>query len=456
MRDLTQGSIPRHLGKLAGFMLVGMVFQTLYFLVDLYFVAELGSGAIAGVGLAGNIAFASLALTQTLTVGTTTLVAQALGAKHPREARRVFNQSQVLAMGVGVAFVAATLLGTDAFASTVTADAETAAALRSYLTWFLPSLGVQFLFVAMAAALRGAGEVRAPMLVQVASLVVNILLAPVLIAGWGTGRPLGAYGAGLATFVAVIVGALLLVVFLRRRHEVLTFDFRDWKPDFALWRRMLAIGLPAGGEFMLMFVYSTVIYTVIAQFGADAQAAFGIGMRIIQTGFMPAVAIAFSVSPIAAQNFGARNAGRVRGAMRAGLTSVAAIMLVFTALCHISPMSLVGVFTADANVIAIGTVMLGILSYNFVASGVVLVAGGVFQAIGNTLPSLAASATRMVLFAIPAVWMSRQAGFQLVHLWWLSVGSVLVQMSASLLLLRRELRRKLDVPAFLAPASSAA
>src|SRR6266508_4597441 len=107
MQDLTTGSISRHLLKTAGFMLVTMVFQTLYFLVDLYWVGSLGKEAVAGVGVAGNLTFIVLAVTQMLGVGTTTLVSHAVGQKDRDRALLVFNQSQVLSVLVGGLFLIA-------------------------------------------------------------------------------------------------------------------------------------------------------------------------------------------------------------------------------------------------------------------------------------------------------------------------------------------------------------
>src|SRR3954471_741362 len=104
MQDLTTGSLSRHLLKTTGFMLVTMVFQTLYFLVDLYWVGRLGKEAVAGVGIAGNLNFVTLAVTQMLSVGITTLGSHAAGEKDRARALRVFNQSQVLSVLVGVLF----------------------------------------------------------------------------------------------------------------------------------------------------------------------------------------------------------------------------------------------------------------------------------------------------------------------------------------------------------------
>ena len=126
-----------------------------------------------------------------------------------------------------------------------------------------------------------------------------------------------------------------------------------------------------------------------------------------------------------------------------------AAMVLFGMLCHLLPGALVKVFSKDPAVIAIGTEYLRIISFNFLASGLIFVASSMFQALGNTVPSLVASVVRIVLVAVPGVIFSRMAGFQLNWLWYLSVGSVYVQLILALLLLRREFSRRL---AFSKPA----
>src|SRR5204862_3200571 len=125
MQDLTTGSLSRHLLKTTGFMLVTMVFQTLYFLVDLYWVGSLGKEAVAAVGIAGNLTFIVLGLTQMLGVGTTTLVAHAAGRKEHAHGLVVFNQSQVLSVFTGVVLLVVGLAGQSAYTRTLAADAVT-------------------------------------------------------------------------------------------------------------------------------------------------------------------------------------------------------------------------------------------------------------------------------------------------------------------------------------------
>src|SRR5258706_13663550 len=296
MQDLTTGSVTRHLLKTTSFMLVTMVFQTLYFLIDLYWVGRLGKEAVAAVGVAGNLMFVVLAITQMLGVGTTTLVSHAVGRRdHPR-ALLVFNQSLVLSVLAGMLFLAfAGALG-GRYARSLCADATTAGLATDYLRWFVPALALQFTMVAMAAALRGSGNFKPGMVVQTATVIINMLLAPVLIFGWLTHRPLGVAGAALATFIAIVVGTGWLLLYFLPRDAALRMVPADWRPRFDMWGAMLKIGLPAGAEFAMMGAYLFIVYSITRPFGAEAQAGFGIGMRIVQAGFMPVVALGFAVA----------------------------------------------------------------------------------------------------------------------------------------------------------------
>ena len=443
MQDLTTGSLTRHLFATAGFMLFTMVFQTLYFLADLYWMGRLGKEAVAAVGVAGNLTFVVLAITQMLGVGTTTLVSHAAGRKDPDGARRVFNQAQSLSLVAGGLFLVVGLALTPAYARVFSADAATAALVRQFLWWFVPAMALQFALVAVSSALRGLGDFRPGMIVGSTTVVLNMALAPVLIFGWGTGIALGVGGAAVASLVAVGVGVAWLYWYAERPASILKIRRDEMRPDRAVWGRLLGIGLPAGVEFALIAVYMGVVYVVSQPFGAAAQAGFGIGQRVGQAGFMPIVALGFAVAPVAGQNFGARRGDRVRATFRTASALAVGGMALFVAVCQAVPDRLIRVFSSDPAVVAVGEEYLRIVSWNYVAAGLVFVMSSMFQAMGNTRPSLFTSAIRMVVVAIPAVLLSRVPGFALHWVWYLTVASVLLQAALGLYLLRREFRVRL-------------
>jgi putative MATE family efflux protein len=421
----------------------GMIFQTLYLLVDLYFVAALGEDSVAGVGVAGTLLFMIMALTQVLGVSAVALISQAVGSKDQERANLVFNQSLVLSALFALITLVGGYLFAETYLRTITADP---AALREGLTfmrWFLPGMALQFGMMAMASSLRATGIVKPAMLIQVLTVVLNTILAPILIAGWGPGPALGVLGAGLASSISIAVGVGLLTLYFFKLEKYVSFQTRMWRPRFDIWRRMLDIGLPAGGEMLLLFVYFSLVYWLIQDFGAAAQAGFSIGGRIMQSIFMPTMAIAFAVGPIVGQNFGAGLSGRVRETCYNGMILSSIVMLITTVLLQWRPEIMVAFFTDDVEVIAVGAVFLQLISLNFVAQGIVFTCSGVFQGLGNTRPALLSSAIRLIIFIPIAVYLKYQPGFAINQVWYVSIAAVSIQAIASFLLVRRELRIKL-------------
>lgn len=453
MKDLTTGPIGRHIVQMSIPIVVGMVLQTLYYLVDLYFVSRLGAAAVAGVSAAGNVFFIVMALTQMLGVSTVALVSHAVGRKDRGEANHIFNQSVVLAL----LCTAVTLMGGYGFADwymgTVGADAPTRAAGIAFLHGFIPGLALQFAIIVMGSALRGTGIVKPTMVVQAATVLLNTVLAPVMIAGWGTGVPLGTAGAGWASTIAVAAGTAFLAWYFLKLEHYVGFDTSQWKPDFRTWGRMLNIGVPSGGEFAFMALYSAVIYWIIRDFGASAQAGFGISGRIMQSIFLPAMAVAFAAAPIAGQNYGAKLPERVKETFVKSIVACVGLMIVLAFFVHWKGVLMIAYFTSDPAAVAFGSQFLSIISWNFAAMGVVFTCSSLFQALGNTWPSLFSMATRVVTFIIPAVWISSRPGFDIVDIWHLSVVTVLFQACLSLGLIYFQFRSRL---APLAPVTAEA
>jgi putative MATE family efflux protein len=446
MKDMTEGSVTKHLLHMSSFMAVSMFVQTLYLLADLYWVGRLGKEAIAAVGLSGNLMMVVLALTQMLGVGTTTVISQAVGRKDQPKAELAFNQSIILSLLVGLGFGVCSFPFRHQYSQALSADAATADQAVSYLLWFIPALMIQFPLVALGSALRATGIIKPAVGLQVLSVVLNIILAPLLIFGVGPFPKLGIAGAALATFLSILVANALTIVYFERSYRYLRFRVSLWRPQVKIWWSMLRIGIPAGAEFALMAVYIVVVYAIIRNFGAAAQAGFGVGARVMQAMFLPVIAVAFAVAPIVGQNFGGRRADRVRHSFYSALAITCGIMVLLTILSQFMAAAFIRGFSKDPGVIAFGSDYLQIISLNFVAMGIVFTTSSVFQGIGNTWPPLLSSATRLLLFALPAAALSQMPGFQIRHVWYLSVVSILLQACTNLLLLRREFQRKLTFP----------
>jgi putative MATE family efflux protein len=283
-----------------------------------------------------------------------------------------------------------------------------------------------------------------------------MVIAPFLIFGWGTGIRLGVAGAAVASLVSIAIGLLWIATYYFRPDAYLRFSTAHMRPELERWKRMLAVGLPTAFEYATMVVYLSVVYALTRPFGAAAQAGFGVGMRIMQAGFMPVVALGFAVAPVAGQNFGAGLRDRVIRTFKDGAAMAAGIMLLWAIVCQLFGHVLISVFSKDPAVIRVGDEYLHIISWNFIASGVIFVASSMFQAMGNTIPSLISSAIRVLIIVVPAFLLSRLPGFELTTIWYLSVAGTVAQLAISLLLLRREFGRRLPpaIPAGMAPQRS--
>jgi putative MATE family efflux protein len=281
------------------------------------------------------------------------------------------------------------------------------------------------------------------MILQMITVLVNVILAPVLIVGWGTGKPMGPAGAGLASTISVVVGVVLSAYYFHKHEKYVSVHREQMRPRAEVWGSLLYIGLPVGLEFLLMSVVMAFIYWVMRDFGAAAQAGFGVGQGVMRIIMLPAMAVAFASAPIAGQNFGAGRPERVRETFKWTVIISVVLMSLLTVLCQYESDTFMRIFTHEAAVIGVGAQMLLISSWNFAANGVIFSCSSMFQALGNTWPTILSSGIRLAAFVLPALWLSAQPSFELRHLWYVSVASMCLQAVISFGLLRREFRRKL-------------
>lgn len=441
IRDLTKDSIAHHILTMAAPAGVSMVAHIAYQLIDLYFVTRIGAAAAAGVNAAGNALLVITALAQVLIAGTLALVAQAVGRTDRVDANLVFNQSMTLAVVCAIVTAALLYAGVPTYMRQIAADAPTIDAGIAFIIWVLPGYSLTLPMVVFSAALRGCGIVRPTMIIYVLTVVMNALLAPVLIAGWGTGIALGVRGAGFATSISIAVCTVLLGAYFWRSQACMRMQPALATPRLRQWARILMIGLPAGGEFVLTLLYTAVVYYTIRDLGVSAQAGFSIGSRVLQAILLPGMAIAFAAGPVVGQNFAAGKWQRVRETFEKAALMATAIMVATTLIVQSAPQALVAMFDADPLTAEIAALFLQLMSWIFVAQGLIYICSTMFQGLGNTVPALVSSAVRFMVFAGPAVWLSMRPTFHLETLWYLSMVSIVLQAVVSLGLLRAEFRK---------------
>jgi putative MATE family efflux protein len=443
MQDLTCGSIHKHLFNMTMPIAFGLLIQTLYFIVDLYFVGNLGDVALAGVSTAGNLFFFVLALTQVFNVGCATLIAHAIGRKDIRHASAIY--SHALFYGFVASFLLCLvgyLFGQHYFSAIVATKAIELKGL-TYFYWFLPCLAIQFILTTVTASMRGSGIVKPFMMIQMAALLLNALLSPMLITGMGPFNAMGVAGAGLASSVAAFSALFMGMIYIKQAPHILQLDIKKLTPNAQIFKSLLKIGGPAGSEFMLTFFYMAIIYWAISQFGTDEQAGFGLGSRIMQALFLPVMAIAFAAPAIAAQNYAASKMKRVYTTYKLTTFSSTILMFLLALPCIFFPEFFFTPFSNDPAVINVAATFLSYVGFNFIPAGLVFSHSAMFQAFGNTWPALFSTFVRVGLFSLLLIYFVTQTTMTITTVWILSAMTVFIQAILSFILIRYTLKQRL-------------
>lgn len=436
MRDLTRGSIPNHLMALAVPMTLGAATQMLYLLVDLFFVAQLGDAAVAGVGSASTLAFLIMGCTQTISVGAAVGIAHAAGRGDYDRIRSLFVQALWIGTFAGLSTLIVGELGRNRYAMAFAADLRVQAAATDYLKAYFVGLALAPPMAAVTGLLRGIGDAGGIARVQMISLAANISLAPALITGVGRWHGFGVFGAGIATTLS---GILSLVLMIRRalRHADISRGVRRVlaHPIAEEIRYLLRTGLPAGGENFVMYGNLALVFWAAGRWGTDAQAGAGIGVRVMQTLLVPALSIAYSAATVAGHNYGAKNHLRIQQTFRSALLIVTGLLATLTILCHYKASLLVRVFTQDPGLVRLADGLVRVMAISFVAQGVVYTCAGMFQALGRTLLVFVSALTQLGVFAagLP-LFLAKGGGADPAVLWEWASASLFIQACVSLLL----------------------
>jgi putative MATE family efflux protein len=433
-RDLLTGSVAKHLLRLSFPIMADLAVISLYYLVDLYFIAQLGPSETAGVSAASAVLFLFSACLQILNVATASMIARHAGRKDEPAIQRTIQQSLGFAVVLGFLSIACGYALTPAYVGSVTADATSATHGVAYLYWFFPGLWIQCLVTTMRAALRGLGAVSAAAKIQVASVGLNMALAPVLIAGVGTSHAFGVRGAAMASNIAIALSAVALWWFMKRHGMRLG---GGWIPTGSFSRQSLALGLPACGEVILLFVFTSIGYWAIRDLGSETQAAFGVVIRILQVLYLPVLAISFALVPLAGQNLGAAQFARAVEAFRVAILVNVSLGILLALICVSYPAIFVDALAPEGAAASMASQILGTLAWTLVPFAIVLPCSTAFQALGNTVPSFVSSCIRLAAFAIPLLLLPVEQETSLRLMLDLTVWTLVLQAVVSLAWLRK-------------------
>ncbi|REJ34008.1 MAG: MATE family efflux transporter [Bacillota bacterium] len=405
MRDFTTGNIWQHILVFSWPMFVGNLFQVLYNTVDSFWVGRfIGAEALAAVSVSAPVVFALVALIMGLTMATTTLVAQYRGARDDENVRRTVANSLILITALGLVSTAVGYTWRVPILRLMQTPEEILQPAAVYLGIFLLGLVPAFLYNVLSSILRGLGDSRTPLRFLIYATVLNIVLDPLFILGFGPVPPMGIAGVAWATLIAQTLATVLTFAYMARHTDLLPTERRQWQVDRQLVVKLFTIGVPAGLQSTIVSFSMVGVTALVNTFGPAVVAAFGAAGRVDQFAFLPAMSISLAVTALVGQNLGAGRKDRVREIVIRSSVLTAAITGTITLIAVLAPTLLIQIFIDDPAVLDEGARYLRIVGLNYVPLALMFIVTGVLRGAGDTFVSMLISFVTLWVVRVPLAW----------------------------------------------------
>jgi putative MATE family efflux protein len=350
---LTEGPVAKTLLNLTVPMIFGMVGMVAFNLVDTFFVGQLGTQELAALSFTFPIIMVIGSLAMGIGTGASAVISQAIGRGDHHKVQRLTTDSLFLSFLLVAFFVALGMLTIDPLFRLLGAEPEIIPLIREYMVIWYP--GVLFLIIPMVGnnAIRATGDTKTPSAIMLVAVVVNIILDPLLIFGLGPFPMLGLTGAAIATVVSRAITLVFAMWVLYYRDRMMTFELPALKEVIDSWKSILHIGLPVAGTRLLSPIAMGVIIALVASYGHEAVAAFGVGIRIEFFALTVVFALSTVMGPFVGQNWGARRFERVNLGVKYSIVfSLAWGVAMFTMLA-LAARPIASLFNDDPQVISI-------------------------------------------------------------------------------------------------------
>ena len=417
-------------------IMMSMLVQALYNIVDSIFVSRISENALTAVSLAFPIQQLMIAVGVGTAVGVNALLSRSLGEREFERANKVAKNGIFLAALSYIAFLFVGIFVSGPFFASQTKVEEILVYGEEYLTiCCCASFGIIFQCM-LERLLQATGKTFYTMIMQGVGAIINIILDPILIFGYFGFPAMGVAGAAWATVIGQVVGALLGVYFnLKCNHEI-NISMKGFKPEGKIIGMIYRVGLPS---IIMQSIGSVMTYgmnLILVTFTETATAVFGIYFKLQSFIFMPVFGLNNGMVPIIAYNYGAGKRGRVLKTMKLSIFYAVSIMLAGLLVIELFPEVLLGLFDASESMLAIGVPALRIICLSFVFAGFCIVTGSVFQALGNGVYSMIVSITRQLVVLLPVAFLLSRLG-NVDYVWWAFPIAELVSVSMTAFFLRR-------------------
>lgn len=410
-------SVNRLLLSMSVPIMISMLVQALYNIVDSMFVAQLNENALTAVSLAFPVQNLMIAVGTGTGVGMNALVSKCLGEKNTEYANKAANNGILLAIFSALAFALLSLLFSRTFFAVQTGDSQIVQYGADYIrVCGILSIGL-FCQITFERLLQSTGKTLFTMVTQSLGAIINIVLDPIMIFGLFGFPRMEVTGAALATVIGQVTAAILAYVFNVKFNKELTISLKKYRFSGKAIKGIYSVGIPSIIMVSIGSVMTFGMNKILLAFTSTATAVLGVYFKLQSFIFMPIFGLNNGMVPIIAYNFGARKPERILKTIRLSVTYAVAIMLLGFAVFHIFPSQLLSIFNASDSMMEIGIPALRIISWSFLLAGFSIVCSSVFQAMGNGMLSLIVSVLRQLVVLLPVAYiLSRVGGLHVI--WW--------------------------------------
>ena len=412
-------------------MMISMLVQALYNVVDSIFVAKISEDALTAVTLAFPMQNLMIALGSGTGVGINALLSRSLGEKKFENSDAAANTGLLLTFFNYIVFLIIGIFFAGPFISSQTNVESIAKYGHQYLTIICClSFGI-FYQVTFERLLQSTGKTIFSMISQATGAVINIIFDPLLIFGLGPFPELGVAGAAYATILGQMIACCIgLFCNLKFNNEINISFKKILKPSSHIIKEIYYVGVPS---ILMMSIGSIMTYLmnlILGSFSSTATAVFGVYFKLQSFFFMPVFGLNNGLIPVLAYNYGARNKDRIKEALKFALVLAVSIMIVGM-ICFLTiPATLLGMFNASESMTEIGIPALRIIALSFPLAGVCIAMGSIFQAFSKSFYSLIVSIGRQLVVLIPVAWLLAQTGV-LANVWWAFPAAELASLALS-------------------------
>lgn len=425
-------------------IMVSMLVQALYNVVDSIFVAQINESALTAVSLAFPIQNLMIAVSTGTGVGINALLSRQLGAKDYDKANKSAINGLFVMMLSTLPFIIFGLFFARKFMLMQTSDLEIVEYGTQYLTVVTTlSFGI-FTQIAFERLLQSTGKTMLTMFTQGLGAVINIVLDPILIFGLLGMPKMGITGAAVATVIGQITGCVLGAWLNHSKNHEIKLHFKGFRPDARIIGRIYAVGLPSIIMASISSVMTFGMNRILMTFSSTATAVFGVYYKLQSFVFMPVFGLNNGMVPIISFNYGARNKERIIKTIKLAVTYASCIMLVGVLIFQFLPTQLMGMFKASDTMMELAVPALRIISLHFIIAGYCIVVSSVFQALGDGIPSLITSVTRQLVVLLPVAWLLSLTG-SIVNVWWAFPIAELASAALCTIFFIRDYKRKIKV-----------